>query len=146
MYSNIAFTASSVNIERTPSMHLTPHLRFSHIFPTALYDNMPFADMPTVAVIARRLANSRMQVAPLERAWGAPETHQCHVSASQAMTARVSPFVTAAPCFATNVILPEAVALIGLKSFIASTMQTASPALTTSPSFAISGLPGPALR
>ena len=68
------------------------------------------------------------------------------IPGTQAITAIVSPFVTAAPCFATNVILPEAVALIGLKSFIASTMQTASPALTASPSFAISGLPGPALR
>ena len=42
----------------------------------------------------------------------------------QAMAAMTCPFVTALPCSTRKVILPAADALIGLKSFIASTTQT----------------------
>ena len=66
-----------------------------------------------------------------------------HVHSTAATT---SPLTTWAPCLARNVILPDADALIGLKSFIASTTHTASPALTCAPSAASGGLPGASLR
>jgi hypothetical protein len=74
------------------------------------------------------------------------QPHIRETSSYQAITATGCPFTTAVPCCTRNVIAPDAVAFTGLKSFIASTMQTASPDLTDAQSAARFGLPGASLR
>lgn len=63
------------------------------------------------------------------------------------ITTKGCPFLTAAPCSTRNLTtLQSSGTLIWLKSFMASTIQTASPFLTLAPSSAKFGLPGPEER